>query len=151
MQWDSVHLRRRSQCWEPNVCSRNSPALCFFKNVFTAGLSSLPCYLNLRLKTLLRFVISCPLNVCARVCVCVTEKCGVCMRCEVHQAFVCAGFTHSRSYCLNGTRGSDTYAGRMPGTRGGTRNCVRVCSCGRICTRYGTSCHTLACLALASE
>lgn len=31
-------------------------------------------------------------------------------------ASCCAGFTHSRSYCLNGTRGSDTYGGRMPGT-----------------------------------
>lgn len=41
----------------------------------------------------------------------------------MRQAFVCAsccaGFSHSRSYCLNGTRGSDTYAGRMPGTRVG--------------------------------
>lgn len=45
------------------------------------------------------------------------------MRCEVLQAFVCVsccvGFTHSRSYCLNDTRGSDTYAGWMPGTRAG--------------------------------
>lgn len=45
------------------------------------------------------------------------------MRCEVCRAFVCAscyaGFTHSRSYCLNGTRGSDTYAGQIPRTHAG--------------------------------
>lgn len=46
------------------------------------------------------------------------------MRCEVCRALVCAGFTHSRSYCLNGTLGGrggtgHTCAGRMPGTRAG--------------------------------